>query len=203
MAEGEKTAEAKQETAPTQPVSDEAKDKATEADLPENVRKAIQSEVDRVRTKYVQEKKRLETELEETKKAKMSAEERALYDQQKAKADLDAERRLLNQAKLDIYASKVLSEKGYDIEALPFVQADSEEAVQERMKAFEAFLLKRERIVSDRILKAGGRSPAQTFPGQTSLYTKDQLKAMTPAQMAELMSTPEGEKRVMDSLRAR
>lgn len=195
--------EAKPEAAATQPeekVEEKAESKGEE--LPESVRKAIQSEVDRVRTKYVQEKKKLETELEEVRKEKMTAEERAKYDQQKAKEDLNAERRQVEMAKLELFATKALTEKGIEIEAMQFVIADSQEAVEARLAALDAYLKKREKAAIDGFAKGTGRTVQQTFAGTQNLYTLAQLKTMSEAQIREIMSTPEGEKRITDSMRA-
>jgi len=169
--------------------------------LKEFIEKAIQSATDKVRTKYVKEKESLAKELDDAKMAKMSDEEKHRFELEKARKEIEDERKQLTLAKLESFATKALSDAGYGADAVALVMADSEEAVSSRIKALNTIISAREKLASERILKTAGTTVQQTFPGAAGALTIDQLKRMTPTQMDELMSTPEGRARAEAAFR--
>jgi len=161
--------------------------------------KRVQSEADKIRTKYVKELKAERDALETLKKEKMSAEEKVQYETKKAAEALEGERRQVTAAKLELYAIKALSSNDLGTELIPFVMADSEEAVDEKIKSLKSYLFKHRKIVSDEITKGNGRTVQQTSMSAQGLYSLEQLKAFSQSQIDAIMATPEGEKRIKDS----
>ena len=182
--------------------AEEAKVEDKEPELTDAVKKLIQSAEDKVRTKYSKTQKDLEAALETVKKEKMSAEEKVKYDEGKAREALEVERRQVQQAKLELYTIRQLSANELGEELTPYVLADSEEAVNERIKGLKGYLAKPRKLVAEEILKGNGRVIQQTPMGGQQLFTMDQLKAMTQSQVDALMATPEGERKIRESYAA-
>lgn len=131
----------------------------------EDIKKLIQSEVDKVRTKYVQEKTALQKELEQLKREKLTDDERReleLADKEKAIAEreqslLDKENRL--------YTIKAMKAAGLDdgsdtsLGLVDFLLGDTQEEIDSRVKVFSEILNKLVSAKVESTFKSNGRTP--------------------------------------------
>lgn len=96
-------------------------------------KKVIQAEVDRVRTKYSQEKKELEKQLQESRQKSMSKEE-LLAEKERTLAEFEAK---VKKQSLDFETVKVLEEKKVSTKLLDFLKGDT---IEERTQQLETLL---------------------------------------------------------------
>ena len=134
----------------------------------DDIKKLIQSEVDKVRTKYSNEKSILQKELENLKREKLTAEERRQLElEEKERAIAERERSLLEKENR-LYTIKAIKAAGLDdgsdkaLELVDFIISDSQEEIDERVKVFSEILNKFVSAKVDSTFKANGRVPNGT-----------------------------------------
>ena len=134
----------------------------------DDIKKLIQSEVDKVRTKYSNEKSILQKELENLKREKLTAEERRQLElEDKERAIAERERSLLEKENR-LYTIKAIKAAGLDdgsdkaLELVDFIISDSQEEIDERVKVFSEILNKFVSAKVDSTFKANGRVPNGT-----------------------------------------
>ncbi len=177
--------ETKPQAEPTQGATEAQVTEKVEA-LPENVRKAIQSEVDRVRTKYVQELKKANDEIEGIKKERMTDEEKRRFELDKREREIAEKDKLLQQAARKERAREGLKAEELEDDLVDMVLGDSDEATSERIKKIKAYLIKREQKLKDEFLRQTGRTVKQASVVDAGLFTEDQVKNFSPEQIARM-----------------
>lgn len=139
----------------------------------DSIEQVVQRAVDRATQKLGTENKNLRKQLEEQKKAGMDAEELKKYElSQKEKEIADREKALTEKTNR-LFAISALEEiglkdgKGSTSSLVDFVMADSEEAITERVKAFNSLVESIVKAKVDAIFKANGRTPGTGSDGAT------------------------------------
>ena len=157
----------------------------------EALKKLIQSEVDKVRTKYSNEKANLQKELDKLKKEKMTEEEiKQLEITEKEKTLAERERALLEKENR-LYAIKAIKTAGLDdgsdisLELIDFVMADSEEEIATKVKAFGNLVKKFVTAEVDKRFKANGRTPSSgsTSSGNNNPFSKEHFNLTQQMQL--------------------
>lgn len=130
-----------------------------------SIDKLIQSAVDRALNKVGNENKKLRSENEALKKAKLSDDEIRQLEMQEKEKELAERDKAITDRENRLIAIKAIKEAGLDdgsdasLAIIDFVMADDEDGIRERVKAFNALV---ERIVKtkvDGVFKASGRTP--------------------------------------------
>lgn len=122
--------------------------------------KMIQSETDKIRTKYTQEKQNLEKELNGLKRKHMTEQERLDHERQEKERVLQERERELTRKSLELVATTELATAGLPVEFRDLVVGVDEKDTKNRIQTVKTLLDKRvEEEVTNR-LKAGGRIPA-------------------------------------------
>lgn len=147
----------------------------------ETVRKIVQSETDRVRTKYSVELKAAQDQIEALQKEKMTSAQLREYEQKQLTERLAAKERELNDKEVSIHARDQLIAEGLDISFVDFVKADSKEKTEERIKLLKSrFNESLAKAIEDKI-KEHGRDPQK---GRDQVTTPV-FQGMTPAQIQQ------------------
>jgi len=172
---------------PTIPSQDSVKPEATEPKqepsvmTEETVRKLIQSETDKVRTKYSQELKEKQDTIESLQKEKMTAAQLREYEQKQLTERLAAKEKELNDKEVSIHARDKLVAEGLDISFVEFVKADTKEKTEERIKILKTKINDYLKTSMDDKLKEHGRDPQK---GRDQV-TQPAILGMTPAQIQQ------------------
>lgn len=134
----------------------------------DDIRKLIQSEVDKVRTKYSNEKSILQKELDNLKREKLTEDERRQLElEDKERAIAEREQSLLDKENR-LYTIKAIKAAGLDdgsdkaLELVDFIISDSQEKIDERVKVFSEILNKFVSAKVDSTFKVNGRVPNGT-----------------------------------------
>lgn len=142
-------------------VNNDAQDKQ-EVFTKEMVDKMVQSETDKVRTKYVKELKTLQEQLEQLKLAQMNEKEKKAYEEQKRQKELEEKERELRQKELNLKSFEVITEQRLDPRLRPFILADTEEEIENRAKELKSII---DSLVNNALqerIKGLGREPHRT-----------------------------------------
>lgn len=165
---------------PETPVNTEAPANVPTPELDKLIEKAAQSAADRVRTEYSQKLKSAQDEIENLRKEKMSASERAKYEQDQLKQELEEKARKLNRQAQELLATRELEAAGLDLAFLDYVIGSDDDATKGKISTlkqkFDAALGK----AVENQMKAHGRDPMKGRDGspQTS-----EVSTMTPAEI--------------------
>ena len=130
-----------------------------------NIEKMIQSAVDRVRNQMGNENKKLRADLEAERKKNLSEKEIKELEIKQEREQFEIERAEFKREKNKLFAIKALSEVGLNdgsadsLAIVDFVMADSEEAITERVKSFDALIKRVVKTQVDAVFKANGRTP--------------------------------------------
>lgn len=129
----------------------------------DDIKKLIQSEVDKVRTKYSQANAELQKKYDSLKQEKLTDDERKqleIDEREKKIADREKE---LNDRDHRWYALKAIKNAGLDhgddtaLELVDFVMADSEELIDKKVKTFNSLVKKLVKEEVDVTFKQNGR----------------------------------------------
>lgn len=143
----------------------------------EYIEKLIQSEVDRVRGKYAKELKAKEKELENFRTASMTAQEKAEYEVEQLKADLEKREQDLLQKEMKGVATDILSDSNLDIKFVDYIiGSDVEDTKARAVKFKDVFNKALEKAVEERF-KAAGRDIQ--FGNNSGGFTREQVNAMS------------------------
>lgn len=133
----------------------------------EELNRRIQSAVDRATCKLGNEKKRLEEQIIELKKKQMTEAERQAFDlSEREKALAEKEAKIMEQENR-LYAIKALKKAGLDdgsdasLELTEFVLGKDPEAIDAKVKAFQALLNKMVSAEVTKTFKINGGNPAK------------------------------------------
>lgn len=156
---------------------EEKPDKKKEPDI----EKLIQQAVDRATNKIGNDNKRLREELENIKKEKLTAEERAELEKKQEREQFERERAEFQQEKNKLYAVKAIKAAGLDdgsdrsLELVNFVLGADEKEIDSRVKAFGELVKKFVAAEVDKTFKDAGRTPKKGASGSTeeNPYTKE------------------------------
>ena len=124
--------------------------------------------------------------------------EKRIYDLEQKLAEKD-KREIAERNKR--IATQLITEKGIPISEKILDRLagsdenETKELVQEYLSVFPAV----EKKAIETVVKDHGRTVHQTFPSGNALYTREQLQSMTREQVEQIMSTPEGERKIMES----
>lgn len=146
----------------------------------ESLKKMIQSEVDRVRTSYVKEKKALEAELDALRKEKMSAEQIKDFEKKQLEERLTIKEHELNDREISIKARDLLTSEGLDLSFVDYVKGDTLEATEKRVKSLKVEWQKAIDKAIDDKMKGAGRDPNK---GRDGTGTTSEIAGITPAQI--------------------
>jgi hypothetical protein len=148
----------------------------------EYIEKLIQSEVDRVRGKYAKELKAKEKELENFRTASMTAQEKAEYEVQQLKEDLEKREQDLLQKEMKGIATDLLSESNLDLKFVDFVTGSDVEDTKARTTKFkDTFNKALEKAVEERF-KAAGRD-VHLGNNSGGGFTREQVATMSTAEI--------------------
>lgn len=147
----------------------------------ETVKKLIQSETDKVRTKYSQELKEKQDQIESLQKEKMTAAQLREYEQKQLTERLAAKEKELNDKEVSIHARDQLIAEGLDISFVDFVKADTKERTEDRIKLLKSKFNESLAKAIDDKLKEHGRDPQK---GRDQV-TQPSFLGMTPAQIQQ------------------
>ena len=164
--------------------------------------KEVQQIVDRATNKLGNENKRLREELEEIKKEKLTAEERAELEKKQEREQFDRERAEFALEKNKLYAIKALKAAGLDdgsdksLELVNFVLSSEEKEIDSRVKVFGELVKKFVAAEVDKTFKDAGRTPNKGGSGgsEKNPYAKESYNLTE--QMALEASDPEKAKRL-------
>lgn len=152
-------------------------EKKTEPDL----EKMIQQAVDRATNKLGNDNKRLREELENIKKEKLTAEERAELEKKQEREQFERERAEFQLEKNKLYAVKAIKAAGLDdgsdksLELVNFVLGADEKEIDSRVKAFGELVKKFVAAEVDKTFKDNGRNPSKSAKGGSEInpYMKE------------------------------
>lgn len=152
-----------------------------EKDKQPDLEKLIQRAVDRATNKLGNDNKRLREELENIKKEKLTAEERAELEKKQEREQFERERAEFQQEKNKLYAVKAIKAAGLDdgsdkaLELVNFVLADDEKEINSRVKAFGDLVKKFVAAEVDKTFKGAGRTLGKGAGGsiEENPYTKE------------------------------
>lgn len=139
----------------------------------DSIEQVVQRAVDRATQKLGTENKKLREQLEAQKKAGMDAEELKKYELSEKEKEIADREKALTEKTNRLFAIKAIEEaglrdsKGSSSALVDFVMADSEEAITERVKAFNALVESVVKARVDGIFKANGRTPGVGNDGAT------------------------------------
>ena len=147
----------------------------------DELNRRIQSAVDRATCKLGNEKKKLEEQISELKKKQMTEAERQAFDlseREKALAEKEAK---ITEQENRLYAIKALKKAGLDdgtdasLELTEFVLGKDAEAIDAKVKAFQALLNKMVSAEVSKTFKTNGGNPAKgsATPGVENPYKKE------------------------------
>lgn len=136
------------------------------------IEKLVQSETDKVRTKYSQEKKDLESQLAQYKQPEKSEAEKALEARIKALEDKEKE---ISAKEKSLTIEKKMTEKGIPAELAKYL-AVSDDKQDEAIDALSKFFLNESNVPSGHLSTSGA-------------ITKEQFKKMDYGQKAKLYRT--------------
>lgn len=105
--------------------------------IAEAVAKAEQSAADRVRTEYSKKNKELQDQLEELKKQKMSAEEKAEYERQQKERELQEKERELLQREVKLHTVDKLRELELPLEFRDILAGPTIDETNQRIEVFQ------------------------------------------------------------------
>lgn len=169
-----------------------------------DIEKLVQQRVDKAIAKLGKDKSDLQKQLDQLKKEKMTDEERKQFElSEKEKLIADREKALLEKENR-LYAIKAIKEAGLDdgsdksLELVDFVMDTDTEAIDNKIKAFDALVKKFVKAEVDKTFKTNGRTPDKsTTSGNTvNPYAKEtfnftqqmKLEAENPALANQLKS---------------
>lgn len=178
--------------------NDPDKKKKDEPDL----EKLIQQAVDRATNKLGNDNKRLREELDNIKKEKLTAEERAELEKKQEREEFERERAEFRMEKNKLYAVKAIKAAGLDdgsdkaLELVNFVLGADEKEIDSRVKAFGELVKKFVASEVDKTFKDAGRNPGKGGSGSSEKnpYMKETFNLTE--QMALEASDPEKAKRL-------
>jgi uncharacterized protein YnzC (UPF0291/DUF896 family) len=185
-------------TASSATVVDPAKTDFTDEQL-KQIQKLMQSEADKVRTKAAADKKILEDQLDALKTEKMSAEDKAKFNQEKLQKDLDEREKTLNARVVELHIVDKLTEATLPLSFKKFLVGETTEAADANITAFAAaWQTEIEAAVAARFKENGGDPPGgkgggnpgvkkwndMTLTEQSALYVADSAKARELAKAA-------------------
>lgn len=134
-------------------------DKTEDVFTKEELERIIQSETDKVRTKYSKEIKALKEEIESFKTAQMTEKEKQEYEEKKRQEALEAKEKELKQKELNLKSYEVITEQKLDARLRPFILAEDEEKIEENAKELKLIISS---IINDALqekIKGLGREP--------------------------------------------
>lgn len=146
-----------------------------------NLERMIQQAVDRATNKLGNDNKRLRQELENIKKEKLTAEERAELEKQQEREEFERERAEFRMEKNKLYAVKAIKAAGLDdgsdkaLELVNFVLGANEAEIDNRVKAFGELVKKFVASEVNKTFKDTGRIPNKGGSGSSEKnpYTKE------------------------------
>ena len=131
----------------------------------------IQRAVDRATNKLGNENKKLRGQIDELKKAKLSDDELKQLQIQEKEQEIAERERALQEKENRLIAIKAIKEIGLDdgsdaaLSLVDFVMADDEDAIKERVKAFDVLVKRFVQSNVDKVFKQNGRTPMKGSSG--------------------------------------
>jgi len=174
------------------------KDKGPDVDI----EKMIQQAVDRATNKLGNDNKRLREELENIRKEKLTAEERAELEKKQEREQFERERAEFRMEKNRLYAIKAIKAAGLDdgsdkaLELVNFVLGSDEQETDARVKAFGDLVKKFVGSEVEKTFKGAGRTPGKgsSADAEPNPYSKEHFNLTK--QMELEASDPDKAKRL-------
>lgn len=148
----------------------------------EEVQKMIQSEVDKVRTKYVNEKKELEKKYDDLRQKDMSKED-LLKEKETSLRDYELR---LKKKELDFETVRHLEEQGLPTKLLPFLNGDDIEARKEQLASLTGLIDEFVTKKTEEKFKSQGREHQQSQGESTPDLSKMSVYDRVMYQMQNL-----------------
>lgn len=156
--------------------------KAEEAQFTnDDIKKLIQSEVDKVRTKYSLELKNKEQELKKIRAEHLTKEEVAKLEIEEAKKELEAEKaafkleKTKNFAKDELVKANLCKKPDLVLKLTDFIKGDNEEEVATQVKTLAEVILEIAKENTEERFKSNGRTPntGSSNGGNNNPFSKD------------------------------
>lgn len=188
------------ETAEDDTQQDDGKGDGKGDDLEDRIQRAI----DRATNKLGNENKELRKELDRIKKEKLTEEERVELERKERETELEKRERALKEKENRLYAVKAIRKAKLDdgsdtsLDLVEFVMADSEDEIDQRVKAFGNLVTRFVKAEVDKTFKQHGGSPdkgAGAGGGTANNPYKKETFNLTKQMELEL-SNPEEAKRL-------
>lgn len=141
----------------------------------------IQKAVDRATNKLGNENKKLRGQIDELKKANLSAEELKQLEFKEKEAEIAEREKALHDRENRLLAIKAIKEAGLDdgsnasLDLIDFVMGEDEEAIKGRVKVFEALVKRFVQAQVDTIFKSNGRTPGVGNTAATESNNKNSV----------------------------
>lgn len=155
------------------------KDPKNQAEFDRRMAKGIETSKAKMQAEIEAQIANARTEAE--KLAKMNAEEKAKYEQQKREGELAAREAEITKRELSAQAKETLAERGLPIGLSDLLNYSSADACQASIEAVQkTFQEAVEKAVEE---KLKGGSPMKKAPEQGNAFTKEQISAMSPEEI--------------------
>lgn len=146
----------------------------------EGIQKDAQSKFDRKNTELQKALK----DVEEAKKAQMTAEQRADYERQEKERELSSRETALKAKELESYRNLKVAEKGVPVELVDFITGDSQEAIDKNIEILMTRFKDAATKEAEARLKAGGANPQNPAGGPTVSERQQIMDQITEAKKA-------------------
>lgn len=147
------------------------------------IEKMIQSEVDKVRTKYVKEIKQKDKELENYRTATMTAQEKAEYEMQELQKQLEERETTLLHKEMRGTATDLLAASELDLGFADYVIGSDVESTKQRAEAFSKLFSKALEKKIEQRFKEAGRDISFGGGSNGGAFTREQVKNMSQDQI--------------------
>lgn len=155
----------------------------------EDIKKLIQSEADKVRTEYAKKLRDREDELEKIKREKMTDEERAKADLDKAQKDLADKEAELQAREVALHTFDQLKTKELPLDFKEFVTGKTIEETDALIEKFSGLWAKGLKEAVDKRFKEGGREPQGGKGGATGTVNPWKKETLNLTKQAEILKS--------------
>ena len=155
------------------------------------IKKLIQSEIDRATNKLGNDNKKLREELKAERQAKMTAEQVREDEIREKEEELAARERAMLEKENQMYCVKALKTAGLDdgsdtsLDLIDFVMADDKSVIDSKIKAFDKLIKKIVNVEIDKIYGENGRNP-QKGAGGSKIYNPYAKETLNFTEQAKL-----------------
>ncbi len=151
-----------------------------QSEFDKRVAKALETQRGKMQQDIQTQIENARTEAE--KMAKMNADQKAQYEREKKEKEIADRERDITKRELTATAKEQLADEGIPISLAEILNYEDAEKCSASIKAVKkSFQEAVQKAVDDRL--AGGKPPKKPEGGSTAVYTRDQIAAMSPAEI--------------------